>query len=86
MWFYGIVDILNDKEFVDSLTENRYVPIFSDGSMFYREIQIGDDNIPIGFYILSYHALLSDAETRNSTFLRIIKEGFKKSKTEVTYK
>lgn len=81
IWFYGIVDI--DTEFRISLKEEKYTELFSGGSMYYKEHSVildegKDIRVPIGLYILSFDAFLKDAETRNSTFLNILKQGFKK--------
>ena len=83
IWFYGIVDI-ND-EFKRSLLEDKYAELFSNGTVFYKEQPIIIDlekktEIPVGLYILSFDAFLEDAESRNSTFLKILKEGFKNKK------
>jgi hypothetical protein len=82
IWFYGIVDI--DKEFRLSLLDDEYIELYSPGSLFYREykFRINDDEksiTPSGIFIQSYESLLNDAETRNSTFLRILKESIKDS-------
>ena len=81
IWFYGIVDI--DAEFRISLKEERYTELFSAGSMFYKEHSVlideeKDIRVPVGLYILSFEAFLKDAETRNSTFLNVLKQGFAK--------
>ena len=81
IWFYGIVDI--DKEFRISLKEDGYTELYSKGELFYNEEKIiidedKDLKIPIGVYIMSFDAFLKDAETRNSTFLEILKEGLKR--------
>lgn len=80
IWFYGIVDI--DREFRKSLKEDGYTELFSTDQLFYKEqpIIVEDENSPIltGIYILSFDAFLKDAESRNSTFLNILKEGMKR--------
>ena len=82
IWFYGIVDI--DPDLKISLLEDDYIELFSIGSLFYKEqtIIINDDpnnKIPWGLFIQSYESFVSDAETRNSTFLKILKEGIKRT-------
>lgn len=89
IWFYGIVDI--DAEFRISLKEERYTELFSTGSMFYKEHSVlideeKDIRVPVGLYILSFEAFLKDAEVRNSTFLNVLKQGFKKGCEEPTDK
>ena len=81
IWFYGIVDI--DKDFRVSLKENEFTELFSNGQLFYKEQKIivdeeKDISVLTGLYILSFDAFLRDAECRNSTFLKILKEGMKR--------
>jgi hypothetical protein len=85
LWFYGIVDF--DKEFEASLIENGFIMLFSEGELFYKsqEIVLNMDMREKKYadiFLLSYDAMISDAETRNSTFLNILKEGIReKAKT-----
>ena len=81
IWFYGIVDI--DAEFRIALKEENYTELFSAGSLFYKEhtVMLDEDKnirIPFGLYVLSFDAFLKDAESRNSTFLNVLKQGFLK--------
>jgi len=80
IWFYGIVDF--DDEFKVSLLEDKYIELFSCGTVFYKEQPIIIDletktEIPVGLYVLSFDAFLKDAEVRNSTFLNLLKEELK---------
>jgi hypothetical protein len=80
IWFYGIVDF--DDEFKVSLLEDKYIELFSCGTVFYKEQPIIMDietktEIPVGLYVLSFDAFLKDAEVRNSTFLNLLKEELK---------
>ena len=82
IWFYGIVDI--DPDFRISLLEDDYIELYSPGSLFYKEqtIMINNDpnnKIPWGLFIQSYQSFVDDAENRNSTFLKILKESIKKN-------
>lgn len=81
IWFYGVVDF--DKEFIRSLKEEKYLEIYSKGQYYYKELDIipdYDENtiVPIGVNLLSIEAFVEDAEARNSTFLKILKDGIKK--------
>ena len=86
VWFYGIVDF--DDEFIRSLKEEKYIELYSKDTCYYKEHsimpEIGSNvMIPIGLFILSYKALIEDAESRNGTFLKILKEGIRLSKTDL---
>lgn len=55
---------------------------YSNDQMYYRDQKIsvnGNENIkvPTGFYILSFEPYIKDAESRNSTFLNVLKESIK---------
>lgn len=82
IWFYGVVDL--DKEFIRSMKEDAFAELYSSGTLYYKEHSViaGDDDdapkIPMGIFIMDYHALIHDAEMRNSCFLKILKSGFKK--------
>lgn len=85
IFFYGIIDF--DKEFERSLREDGFIPIFSEeGQIFYgRQQVIYDDENSIereqfiDITLLSFKAFWKDAERRNSTFLKILKQGFKEN-------
>jgi hypothetical protein len=85
IWFYGIVDI--DPDFRISLLEDDYIELYSPGSLFYKEqtIIVNDDptnKIPWGLFVQSYQSFVDDAENRNATFLKILKESIKKNVKE----
>jgi len=79
IWFYGIVDI--DKEFRLHLKTNGFKELYSNDTVLFKPTEVYlDDKVSISmdFYIQTYDSLIKDAEKRNSTFLKILKEGFKK--------
>ena len=81
IWFYGITDI--DQEFRRSLIEDEFKELFSHGTMFYKSQPIvfdcEDNKFPIDLYVMTYDTFIQDAESRNSSFLRILKEGLRKA-------
>ncbi len=83
MWFYGIVEFTN--EFKLSLKNNKYTPLYSKDSLYYKENEwytdLADDSKPykVGTYILSIDAFIKDAKAHNEVFLNILKDGFKKN-------
>lgn len=75
MWFYGIVDM--DDQYKLHLKNNGYVPLFSKGSIYYKSKDVYtdlDSNTKVlqNSYLMDYNALVEDADSRNSTFLKII--------------
>lgn len=79
MWFYGIVEFT--PEFKLSLRNDKYTPLFSKDSLYYKEnewFKDLEDEKPykVGTYILSIDAFIKDAKAHNEVFLNILKEGF----------
>lgn len=81
IWFYGISDI--NSEFRISLIEDGFKELFSHGQIFFKpqNIIVADENTPftVDLFIMTYESLISDSESRNSTFLRILKSSIQKS-------
>jgi len=80
LWFYGIIDF--DKEFIASIIEDGFVQLYSKGELFCKTQNIILDTTTMekksaDLFLLSYEAMLEDAESRNSTFLKILRQGFK---------
>ena len=76
IWFYGITDI--GAEFRIALLEDEFRELFSHGQVFYKSQPIIVDNegekFPVDLYVMNYDAFIQDAESRNSTFLNLLKE------------
>ncbi len=83
-WFYGITDL--NPEFVGILEdEEEWTPLFSTGQVFYKELRIKPYQEEkqlnlVKAYIMSYEALINDAESRNSTFLNLLKSTIRKGR------
>lgn len=79
IWFYAITDI--DSEFSRSLREDRFIELFSLGTMFYKPQPIilqNEEEFLVDLYVLTYESLIGDAECRNETFLRVLKDSIHK--------
>lgn len=79
VWYYGIVECID--EYVLHLKSNEYKELFSHGRMFYRPKSIAvstdsDEKILANIFILDIDAVVNDADSRNATFLEILKTGF----------
>lgn len=82
IWFYAVVEF-ND-EFKLYLENDRFTSLFSTDTMYYKEEQMklsltDTQLVNVGFYMLSLDAFINDADVRNSTYLRILKEHFKET-------
>ncbi len=81
IWFYGVTDV--DSEFRISLIEDGFKELFSHGQMFFKtqDIIVDDERNPfrVDLFVMTYDALIEDAESRNDTFLKILKSAIQKS-------
>lgn len=80
MWFYGVVDF--DERYETHLVNNGYATLFSNGNVYFRsKIVYTDKTKSFGViqnsYIMDFTALVEDANSRNETFLKILKSNFK---------
>jgi hypothetical protein len=78
-WFYGVVDM--DDSYRIHLRNEQYKPLYSHGYIYFRSKPIYpslDSEITViqNSYIMDYKALIEDADSRNNTFLRILREKF----------
>lgn len=79
IWYYGIVEI-ND-EYIMHLKTAGFVPLFSKGSMYYKSKAVytnpsTDDVILANTFIMDLKALVDDADCRNETFLKVLRDSF----------
>lgn len=79
IWFYGVVDF--NEEFELHL-ESEYHKLYSHGKIYYKpkEVVLQREpriSFPMGIYMLDFNAVVDDADSRNLTFLNIIKKSFK---------
>ena len=79
IWYYGIVDLHDD--YVRHLRTAQFVPLFSKGKVFYKFNKVyldsSTDNVVIAnTYIMDFSTMVADADIRNETFLKILKEQF----------
>ena len=78
IWYYAVVNI-ND-EFADSLQMQKWAPLYSKGRVFYQEFQaprLDKITVPTPIFVLSFDAIVSDAQSRNHTFLEILRDAMK---------
>ncbi|MFK7797725.1 MAG: ATP-binding protein [Aureispira sp.] len=78
IWYYGIIEF---NEEVELQLSGEYQELYSSGKMFYRETQVAiqlDPSIklPVGIFIWDIDAMITDADSRNSAFLNLIKSQF----------
>lgn len=81
VWYYGVVDIT--PEYAMYLKSSGFKPLFSKGSMYYKQKQVytnpeTEDHVIANTYIMDYGAMVNDADSRNATFLEILKRGIRR--------
>ena len=79
MWFYGIVDF--DDQYEMHLRDNYFKPLFSNGKIYFRSKPVSlnltsSESVIQNAYILDFSAMVEDANSRNSTFLKILQHSF----------
>lgn len=78
IWYYGIIEF---NEEVELALSGRFTELYSSGKIYYDEVPIAislepKKILPIGVFIWDIDAVISDANSRNSAFLNLIKSKF----------
>jgi hypothetical protein len=78
IWYYAVIHI-NDN-MVTRLQQMKWAPLFSQGKVFYQEFPTGRPDgtvVPTPVFVMSFDAIVADAQCRNHTFLEILRHGMK---------
>lgn len=79
VWYYAIMDVNDVMAF--RLRQLKWTPFFSKGRVYYQEFETPHPDghvVPTPTFVVSFDAVVADAEGRNHTFLEILREGMKK--------
>ncbi|MEP1108057.1 MULTISPECIES: hypothetical protein [Pseudomonadota] len=79
IWYYAVMQV-NDTMAL-RLRQLKWAPLFSKGSVFYQEYDTPHPDgriVPTPTFVVSFDAIVADAESRNHTFLEILRDGMKK--------
>ncbi|MCH1984715.1 ATP-binding protein [Achromobacter xylosoxidans] len=79
VWYYAIMHINDATAF--RLRQFKWTPFFSKGKLYYQEFDTPHPDgqiIPTPTFVVSFDAIVADAECRNHTFLEILRDGMKK--------
>lgn len=79
IWYYAIIQVSDTM--ATRLRQQDWTPMFSKGKVYYREHKTERQNgttVPTPTFVMSFDAIVADAECRNHTFLEILKDGMKK--------
>lgn len=78
VWYYAVLQI-NDA-LAGRLRQMKWAPLYSKGVVFYQDFETRRPDgviVPTPTFALSFDAIIGDAESRNHTFLEILKSGMK---------
>ena len=79
VWYYAIMNI-NDATAI-RLRQFKWTPFFSKGKVYYQEFETPHPDgriVPTPTFVVSFDAIVADAERRSHTFLEILRNGMKK--------
>lgn len=79
VWYYAIMQVNDATAF--RLRQFKWTPLFSKGRVYYQEFDTPHPDgrvVPTPTFVVSFDAIVADAECRNHTFLEILRDGMKK--------
>lgn len=79
IWYYAVIQISDTMAI--RLRQQNWAPLFSMGKVYYQEFRTERTDgsvVPTPTYVMSFDAIVADAECRNHTFLEILRNGMKK--------
>jgi hypothetical protein len=79
LWYYAVLQI-NDV-LAGRLRQMKWAPLYSKGVVYYQDFETRRPDgviVPTPTFALSFDAIIGDAESRNHTFLEILKSGMRK--------
>jgi hypothetical protein len=82
MWYFGIIEL--DDEISSLLEIQKWQPLFSKGTVYYQEFSVEGRPTPV--YLMSWKAVVEDAEARNRTFLEILKRDIKEQTAKASFR
>lgn len=78
MWYYAVIQI--NKNLANRLRQLKWTPLYSKGDVFYQEYDSARPDgtiVPTPTTVMSFDAIISDAQSRNHTFLEILRSSMK---------
>lgn len=79
VWYYAVIQVTKTMEL--RLRQMKWSPLYSKGKVFYQEYKTphpdGHD-VPTPTFVMSFDAIVSDAQSRNHIFLEILRDSMKK--------
>ena len=78
IWYYAVIQISDTMG--TRLRQQNWAPLFSMGKLYYQEFKTERRDgtvVPTPTFVVSFDAIVADAESRNHTFLEILRNGMK---------
>jgi hypothetical protein len=78
IWYYAVIHI--NEIMVARLRQQKWAPLFSQGKVFYQEFPTERPDgtiVPTPMFVMSFDAIVADAQSRNHTFLEILRQGMR---------
>lgn len=82
VWYYAVIHVSKTMEM--RLRQMKWSPLYSKGKVFYQEFRTPHPDgheVPTPTFVMSFDAIVSDAESRNHIFLEILRNSMKKYST-----
>lgn len=78
IWYYAVIQISGTMG--TRLRQQNWAPLFSMGKLYYQEFRTERPDgtvVPTPTFVVSFDAIVADAESRNHTFLEILRNGMR---------
>lgn len=78
IWYYAVIQISDTMG--TRLRQQNWAPLFSMGKLYYQEFRTERPDgtvVPTPTFVVSFDAIVADAESRNHTFLQILRNGMR---------
>lgn len=79
VWYYAVIQVSKTMEL--RLRQMNWSPLYSKGKVFYQEYKTPHPNghdVPTPTFVMSFDAIVSDAQSRNHIFLEVLRDSMKK--------
>ncbi|EXE86765.1 ATP-binding protein [Acinetobacter baumannii] len=79
VWYYAVIQVSKTMEL--RLRQMKWSPLYSKGKVFYQEYKTPHPDgheVPTPTFVMSFDAIVSDAQSRNHIFLEILRDSMKK--------
>lgn len=79
VWYYAVIQVSKTMDL--RLRQMNWSPLYSKGKVFYQEYKTPHPDghyVPTPTFVMSFDAIVSDAQSRNHIFLEVLRDSMKK--------